>query len=439
MYSSWGWGEGVEEFAPFTFPFEPNQRARAAAVDRRAARLPAHSAMVRGEPVETMTVAQLRKACTKAGLDTRGPKAVLVARLEGFQSVPRGGDAPRGAKRRLDQISDDVRESISCQVCYNVIAPPVLQCSSGHVICGECVSRLEHKVCPSCATSLAAPIRNLAVERTAASLAVACAHDGCGAEMRYSDLAGHARKCAFRSFECPCNLDPSQPRCFWTGPLEAIVGHLTESDAHDGYYHFQLGERHAGDFSLAQDTNCYLEWNDVYQARDIAFVSVSLNTGVHRCVDDDPVDFAFYVLTQSEEEAARWRWRLRLFGPDGIETTIMRRCLFARCIDIGDIPPTCLAVSPKPSTFDLSRDAVDASRLPEAATGDEDHMLTRAESAPGSSFFYYELEFVRDNAPLPRNLDVAECESHVESSSSVDLLDDSGIPVRRLYPSGAEA
>ncbi|XP_023176852.1 uncharacterized protein LOC111603487 [Drosophila hydei] len=52
------------------------------------------------------------------------------------------------ALKRLVIIVDSILRVIECPVCRSLIAPPVLQCQNGHLLCLEC--RIRTETCPVC-------------------------------------------------------------------------------------------------------------------------------------------------------------------------------------------------------------------------------------------------------------------------------------------------
>ena len=65
-----------------------------------------------------------------------------------------------------------------CPVCFDYVLPPIMQCSSGHLVCAQCRPKLP--TCPTC-RGQAPSIRNLAMEKVAASVFFPCKYhqNGC--------------------------------------------------------------------------------------------------------------------------------------------------------------------------------------------------------------------------------------------------------------------
>ena len=44
--------------------------------------------------------------------------------------------------------STDLANLFECPVCFDYVLPPILQCQSGHLVCGSCRPKLT--CCPTC-------------------------------------------------------------------------------------------------------------------------------------------------------------------------------------------------------------------------------------------------------------------------------------------------
>lgn len=58
--------------------------------------------------------------------------------------------------------NNDLASLFECPVCFDYVLPPILQCASGHLVCGSCRPKLS--CCPTCRGSLS-NIRNLGMEK----------------------------------------------------------------------------------------------------------------------------------------------------------------------------------------------------------------------------------------------------------------------------------
>ena len=116
-----------------------------------------------------------------------------------------------------------------CPVCYDyIIAPPILQCRKGHLVCSNC--RLELNRCPICRGPLE-DIRNLVMEKMASTIASPCKFSsfGCRATILNTDKMQHEEDCQYRPYPCPYAY--STVKCQWQGSLKEFGPH--QRDQHD--------------------------------------------------------------------------------------------------------------------------------------------------------------------------------------------------------------
>uniref|UniRef100_A0A1B0B0Y5 E3 ubiquitin-protein ligase n=1 Tax=Glossina palpalis gambiensis TaxID=67801 RepID=A0A1B0B0Y5_9MUSC len=120
-----------------------------------------------------------------------------------------------------DCNSADLISLFECPVCFDYVLPPILQCSSGHLVCVSCRAKLA--CCPTCRGPLA-NIRNLAMEKVACNVRFPCKYSGCGcpAAVLYTEKPQHEEICEYRPYPCPC----PGPACKWQGSLDHIMQHL---------------------------------------------------------------------------------------------------------------------------------------------------------------------------------------------------------------------
>ncbi len=67
-----------------------------------------------------------------------------------------------------------------CPVCYDELSPPIFQCFNGHIICKECLERLEQnrsKECPTCRVSMTQRIRCLVADESCRVKLFRCSED----------------------------------------------------------------------------------------------------------------------------------------------------------------------------------------------------------------------------------------------------------------------
>ena len=119
--------------------------------------------------------------------------------------------------------NSDLASLFECPVCFDYVLPPIIQCQSGHLVCGNCRPKLTS--CPTCRGPLTS-IRNLAMEKLANSVRFPCkyASSGCEVTMPPTEKADHEEHCEFRPCRCPC----PGISCGWQGSMDAVVPHLMQ-------------------------------------------------------------------------------------------------------------------------------------------------------------------------------------------------------------------
>ena len=125
-------------------------------------------------------------------------------------------------KTSPDQNQVDLASLFECPVCFDYALPPILQCQSGHIVCAQCRVKLSN--CPSCRGGLD-NIRNLAMEKLAASVLFPCKYssNGCPDTLQHTSKGEHEISCEYRPYVCPC----PGASCKWAGQLDQVMQHLT--------------------------------------------------------------------------------------------------------------------------------------------------------------------------------------------------------------------
>ncbi|CAG0885805.1 unnamed protein product [Cyprideis torosa] len=115
----------------------------------------------------------------------------------------------------------DLASLFECPVCFDYVLPPILQCSSGHLVCQTCRPKLT--CCPTCRGALG-NIRNLAMEKVASTVMFPCkyASNGCTGSLLHTEKPEHEESCEWRPYVCPC----PGASCKWQGSLEQVMAHL---------------------------------------------------------------------------------------------------------------------------------------------------------------------------------------------------------------------
>ncbi|KAI5076959.1 hypothetical protein GOP47_0009024 [Adiantum capillus-veneris] len=109
---------------------------------------------------------------------------------------------------------------LDCNICMEVLSPPIFQCCNGHYTCHDCSRKMDSK-CPSCAEPVG-KIRNLGLEKILESLRICCKFwsQGCELTLPYRLKKIHERNCRFAPRRCPL------PDCNFTGRLNTFVSHF---------------------------------------------------------------------------------------------------------------------------------------------------------------------------------------------------------------------
>ncbi|RUS89919.1 hypothetical protein EGW08_002360 [Elysia chlorotica] len=120
--------------------------------------------------------------------------------------------------------NSDLASFFECPVCFDYALPPIMQCQSGHIVCQSCRQKLN--MCPTCRGPLG-NIRNLAMEKVAASVPFPCrySNNGCPLTLLHTEKSEHEDTCEHRPYTCPC----PGASCKWQGSLEQVMPHLMQS------------------------------------------------------------------------------------------------------------------------------------------------------------------------------------------------------------------
>ena len=91
----------------------------------------------------------------------------------------------------------DLVNLFECPVCFDYALPPILQCQSGHFVCGQCRQKLSS--CPTCRGPLG-NIRNLGMEKVADTILFPCKYqnNGCQLSLIHKNKLEHEDSCDFR-------------------------------------------------------------------------------------------------------------------------------------------------------------------------------------------------------------------------------------------------
>ena len=172
---------------------------------------PPTTAMVEPKKVDPMTQipADNRIMATSVNLTSSAAVAAIAAGVA-------GGAAGVNGQQNLASLFE-------CPVCFDYALPPIMQCLSGHIVCGPCRTKLAS--CPSCRGQLG-NVRNLAMDRLAEDVMFPCKYssNSCPRTMHYREKIEHEDQCDYRPYQCPC---PGAV-CKWCGALDEVMHHLSK-------------------------------------------------------------------------------------------------------------------------------------------------------------------------------------------------------------------
>jgi len=159
----------------------------------------------------------------------RGPRRLTEMSRLTERALPTGTSNGAPSSRRAPVLTgttvsnNDLASLFECPVCFEYVLPPITQCKSGHLVCGNCRPKLTR--CPTCRVPLTS-IRNLAMEKVANLVLFPCKYtsSGCGKTMPPTEKADHEEHCEFRPCRCPC----PGTSCGWQGSMDAVVPHLMQ-------------------------------------------------------------------------------------------------------------------------------------------------------------------------------------------------------------------
>jgi len=132
-------------------------------------------------------------------------------------------------KRGNSELDDDntkrvkiseINDFINCVVCNDIILPPILQCSKGHLICSDCKKRCNN--CPQCRCRLNTS-RNFIFEKLIEDVKFKCKYLNCSEMIEYKNLINHHKTCEKKPYTC------YKKNCgFESGELKVFVQHLID-------------------------------------------------------------------------------------------------------------------------------------------------------------------------------------------------------------------
>ncbi|KAF5298241.1 hypothetical protein FQR65_LT09752 [Abscondita terminalis] len=121
-------------------------------------------------------------------------------------------------------MHNNILFDLECPVCNWYMCEPIYQCISGHSVCNNCKSNVQH--CPTCRANMS-DIRNFTLEAVSSHVKLYCENkkSGCLDILSVSDYKNHVDECASRGVECPFQ---ENLHCNWIGSYSSCMKHLLD-------------------------------------------------------------------------------------------------------------------------------------------------------------------------------------------------------------------
>ncbi|GAA5902435.1 hypothetical protein JCM8208_006888 [Rhodotorula glutinis] len=110
--------------------------------------------------------------------------------------------------RELDRFAGPVPDYLHCPVCLGAAYPPVVCCSSDHLVCQSCIGEMRQSdrpaVCPTCREVMAVQLKiSLGFKRAIERYGYMCDREGCAWVGSVMDLEQHLENsCEYRKINC---------------------------------------------------------------------------------------------------------------------------------------------------------------------------------------------------------------------------------------------
>lgn len=131
-----------------------------------------------------------------------------------------GEDQSSSSTTTIDAVA--FASQFECPICYNLGRPPIRTCMSGHLVCSECIEKIDNW-CPTCRGAMGVH-KNLILDNLAHLLTYPCLHsfNGCNVSNKLSAIINHEQVCPFRPCVCPY----TDFGCEWKGEPDQLITHL---------------------------------------------------------------------------------------------------------------------------------------------------------------------------------------------------------------------
>jgi len=119
-----------------------------------------------------------------------------VVPVEICSESPHRSQTNAGHKRKVEE---------DCIICLELLVPPVFQCCRGHLLCRECIDKVENenRGCQTCRGPMPVPrVECLLFKQIAEGMEYPCPHRGCKAKLSSSNFWNHKQTCQYRPYQC---------------------------------------------------------------------------------------------------------------------------------------------------------------------------------------------------------------------------------------------
>ncbi|XP_018567279.1 E3 ubiquitin-protein ligase SIAH1-like [Anoplophora glabripennis] len=129
-------------------------------------------------------------------------------------------------------MSSQLEKIMMCPICLDTLTKPILQCTNGHNMCGNCILANSIQQCPTCRSSMTNTRcyqMEQMIEELQKSVKLNCYYSskGCKFVLSQSEKEAHELECKFRKFSCE-GKKFSNWKCEWSGQYDDIYKHFKD-------------------------------------------------------------------------------------------------------------------------------------------------------------------------------------------------------------------
>ena len=141
-------------------------------------------------------------------------------------------------------MANQLDKVIMCPICLDTMTKPILQCETGHSMCGDCITSNSVKSCPQCRGPIS-KTRNYQleqiIENIPKSLRGPCffADKGCKYLLLPTEKADHEAECKNRKFLCE-GRKFAKWKCEWFGSYTELEKHFKQVHRNNMEYKMQM-------------------------------------------------------------------------------------------------------------------------------------------------------------------------------------------------------